>query len=259
MILGINGIVASSAFDKDYQAVLNYAITVGGATLPSTSQQIKQNKLVVDLKAAGIWQKLDTFGVFATDGNSTFARIDWIRLVTMSEFNSPTFTTNSGFKGNGTSAYIDTGFNSQVGPNYTLNNASFGYKLYAARTTTNAAENIYGNGNDGLSAYLRSSAPPRIYFNANGGFVLTTAFVFNTVQFVNVNRTSSTGVNIYGNGSLIETKSLTSSLISSSPFTVFKSGTVYTNAGVSIIYAGADMTSFAASFNTITNNYTTSL
>jgi hypothetical protein len=54
-------------FDADYQAVLNYA-TTQGYTLPSAGQQTLQNQLVVDLKAGGIWAKLDTFGVFATDG-----------------------------------------------------------------------------------------------------------------------------------------------------------------------------------------------
>jgi hypothetical protein len=56
-----------------------------------------QNQLVVDLKDGGIWSKLDTFAVFATDGDSDFALIDWIRLSDYTAFNSPTFTTNQGF------------------------------------------------------------------------------------------------------------------------------------------------------------------
>jgi hypothetical protein len=58
---------AAPLFDADYQAVLDYA-TTQGYTLPSAGQQTLQNQLVVDLKAGGIWSKLDTFGVFATDG-----------------------------------------------------------------------------------------------------------------------------------------------------------------------------------------------
>lgn len=98
--------------DPDYQAVLDYA-TTQGYTLPSSSQQVLQNQLVVDLKAAGIWSKLDTFAVFATDGSSDFALIDWKRLTDYTAVNSPTFTANEGFEGNGTSAYINT--------NYTFN------------------------------------------------------------------------------------------------------------------------------------------
>ena len=58
-----------SGFDTDYQAVLNRATTLG-YTLPSAPQQILQNQLVLDLKAGGIWDKLDTFALFATNGSN---------------------------------------------------------------------------------------------------------------------------------------------------------------------------------------------
>jgi len=96
-----------------------------GYTLPSSAQQVKQNQLMLSLKAGGIWNKLDTFAVFATDGNSNFALIDWKRLSLYTQVNSPTFTTNQGFQGNGTSSYISTNFiPSTAGINFTLNNAS---------------------------------------------------------------------------------------------------------------------------------------
>ena len=99
-----------SGMDADYQAILDYA-TTQGYTLPSASQQALQNQLVVDLKDGGIWSKLDTFAVFATDGDSDFALIDWKRVTDYTAVNSHTFTTNEGFEGNGTSAYIDTNYN----------------------------------------------------------------------------------------------------------------------------------------------------
>jgi hypothetical protein len=115
---------AAPSFDADYQAVLDYA-TTQGYTLPSSGQQTLQNQLVVDLKAGGIWSKLDTFGVFATDGDSDFALIDWIRLSDYTAINSPTFTTNEGFTGNGSSSYINSNYNPNTsGVNYTLNDAS---------------------------------------------------------------------------------------------------------------------------------------
>jgi hypothetical protein len=98
-----------SGMDADYKAVLDYA-TTQGYTLPSASQRLLQEQLVIDLKDAGIWSKLDTFAVFATDGDEDFALIDWKRLSQYTAVNSPTFTTDEGFTGNGTSAYIDTNF-----------------------------------------------------------------------------------------------------------------------------------------------------
>jgi hypothetical protein len=87
-----------SGMDADYKAILDYA-TTQGYTLPSASQQLLQEQLLIDLKDAGIWSKLDTFAVFATDGDSDFALIDWKRLTDYTAINSPTFTSNEGFHG----------------------------------------------------------------------------------------------------------------------------------------------------------------
>jgi len=101
-----------SGTDADYQAVLDYA-TTQGYTLPSASQQALQNQLVVDLKDAGIWSSLDLFYVFATDGDSDFASINWKDPNNFEciEVNSPTFTSNQGFASNGTSSYLNTDYN----------------------------------------------------------------------------------------------------------------------------------------------------
>ena len=115
MILASHGIIGSSivqfAFDADYQVVLDYG-TTQGYTLPSESQQLLQNQLVVDLKDGGIWSGLDLFYVFATDGDSDFASINWKDPNNFEciEVNSPTFTSNQGFASNGTS-YLNTDYN----------------------------------------------------------------------------------------------------------------------------------------------------
>ena len=115
MILSSHGIIGSSivqfAFDADYQAVLDYA-TTQGYTLPSASQQILQNQLVVDLKDGGIWSGLDLFYVFATDGDSDFATINWKDTTNFqcTKVNSPGFTTNIGFS-TSVSNYLNTNYN----------------------------------------------------------------------------------------------------------------------------------------------------
>jgi len=112
MITGYSNIitVTTSGFDSSYQAILNYA-TAQGYTLPSSTQQSKSNQFVLDLKSNGLWSKLDSLSIFKTDGSSNFALVDWIRLTTHGLVNSPTFTSNVGFTGNGTSAYIDPHWN----------------------------------------------------------------------------------------------------------------------------------------------------
>ena len=111
----IGGGGSASAFDSDYQAVLDRASTLG-YTAPSASQQTLQNTLVTDLKTAGIWDKLDALYIMANDGSREFGRLNWAAPSTfeLSEVNSPTFTSNQGFTGNGTSSTLDTGINMGV-------------------------------------------------------------------------------------------------------------------------------------------------
>jgi len=97
-------------FDPDYQAVLDFA-TAQGYTLPSAPVQTAQNTLMVALKSAGIFTKVDRLYIFATDGNADFAGINWANPATTTNalrVNSPTFQTKQGFIGNGVSAYINT-------------------------------------------------------------------------------------------------------------------------------------------------------
>jgi hypothetical protein len=109
-VRGISGIQSIGvSFDADYQAVLDYA-TTQGYTLPSAGQQLLQNQLVVDLKDRGIWNTLDLMYLFATNGDSDFATINFKNAnnFQLIKVNSPTFTTNVGFTGDGSTAKLST-------------------------------------------------------------------------------------------------------------------------------------------------------
>jgi hypothetical protein len=249
-----------TSFDADYQAVLDYA-TTQGYTLPSAGQQTLQNQLVVDLKAGGIWSKLDTFGVWATDGDSDFALIDWKRLSQYTAVNSPTFTTNVGFQGNATSSYIDSNYNPAInGVNLTLNSVSFGWYQAAARTTSNIGENNWGIGTS-AGLWVRPLTPPRAYVNNSTLFLTATSLVFNTNQLVSVNRPNIITINVYGNGVLLDTDSTRNSTsISSNNILAFKNtSSIYNNPTLSMVYAGGDLTTEASDFYNAWNTYRTSI
>jgi hypothetical protein len=178
--LGLIGSTDFTGIDPDYQAILDYANTKG-YTLPSNSQQLLQNDLVKDLKAAGIWDKLDTFSVFATDGDSDFALIDWIRLTDYTAVNSPTFFTNLGFKGFGSSAYINTNYTpSTQGINYTSSDASFGVfwdknsattgYLLGSRTGADANANFLNAAGLNINSINSNSTANRDVFRQNYDF-----------------------------------------------------------------------------------------
>lgn len=154
-----------SGMDADYKAILDYA-TTQGYTLPSASQQLLQEQLIIDLKDAGIWSKLDTFAVFATDGDSDFALIDWKRLTQYTAFNSPTFTSNQGFKGNGTSSYVNTNYNPTInGVNFSQNSASIGGYQFNSSTDVNCD----------FGALQTTPFSIRCHFSGNGGIAINTS------------------------------------------------------------------------------------
>ena len=232
MILGVHGLVASSisGLDADYQAVLDYA-TTQGYTLPSTSQQTLQNQLVVDLKAAGVWSKLDTFAVFATDGDSDFALIDWINLSQYTAVNSPTFTTNEGFTGNGTSSYLDLNYDPTVdGVNYTIDDAAWGQYVFTLNTSNYSfGSSAFGN------RFAISASAQRIncQVNAAGHSAATTGL--NGLQ-----RTSSSiSKSLLNDGSIGSDVTASPSLLDGQSFYVNRWRTSYANAKVSIQFVSS--------------------
>ena len=110
-----------------YKAVIDYA-TAQGFTLPSVGQQAEQKILLDAMIDAGIWQKLDVFYNFFTDGDANFAKINWKKPGTYQAVGTghePTFIPNSGFKGNGSSQYLDTGWAPSNGVLSVQNDASY--------------------------------------------------------------------------------------------------------------------------------------
>ena len=258
---GASGAAAppTPSFDADYQAVLDYA-TTQGYTLPSSGQQILQNQLVVDLKDAGVWSELDTFGVFATDGDSDFALIDWIRLTDYTAVNSPTFVTNSGYLGDGVSACIATGLDLRdSGLNWNdTNGGIFGGYFYDMGTS--------GNYNLGTAAdtYLRDRRQPRVDTKiASVAAVLYTnsnPIIGNLAAI----RENSTQISVFNNETIFRdsvTLNVDSTSGSDLTFLAFSNtGIVGDDSGISIGYAGGIKTdSDYLALNTATQNYISAL
>jgi len=245
--------IVGFAYDTDYQAILDYA-TTQGYTLPSESQRLKQNTLLIALKDAGVWSKLDTFTNFATNGSSNFALIDWKRLTQYTAVNSPTFTTNEGFMGNGTSSYIDTNFNpSTQNTNYILNNAS----RYAYVFSGSLTQRFDGNSLDSNNMRLGNYTTHKI--NSGTVNVLNSAFAYSTAKGMkSIHRTTSTNISLY-NASVGETRLLTSANLPNANQFIFRAGSVYVDTEISMYAMGANLVTENTAFVTAYNNYITSL
>jgi len=253
---------STEAYDPDYEAVINYAISQG-YNLPSYSQQLKQNQLVLDLKDGGIWSKLDTFAVFATDGDEDFALIDWKTLTQYTAVNSPTFTTNAGFNGNATSSYINSNFNPlNDSIHMQTNDASFGMYIKTAGTITNRGHGNFSTAN-GAGIYLNpnGTGAVRIWMNSGGVF---SGNNLNRVGFYQIDRSSSLNVNYIKNGVQIENTTIDSTFRPDGNL-YFLASLIGSSAGdfnddqLSLVYAGSSLNSEKANFNNAVNTYITSL
>ena len=256
MIRATVGILAGvgGGFDADYQAVLDYA-TTQTYTLPSESQQALQNQLVVDLKSAGVWSKLDTFYVFATDGDREYAAINWKdpNSFEITEVNSPTFTTDVGFTGNGSSAYLDPSYNQGTdGVNWSNPNGSFGVWVDTAATTNSHSYVGYTSGNStlrrGTSKVINSvscNQPSSVSGDVN-----------NTFMHININ---STNGELFYNGTSQSTGTGTYSDASTMTFLAENGTYFFSNATISIGFFGGDLYSEQSDFYTAVNSYITSI
>jgi hypothetical protein len=239
------------SFDADYQAVLNYG-TTQGYSLPSAGQQVLQNQLVVDLKSGGIWSKLDTFAVFATDGDSDFALIDWKRLTDYTAVNSPTFTADEGFTGNGTSSYVDCNYNGLTnGVNYANDSA---HQMVWAMVFGASIELATNNLSQPRQSIRRSSS-------GNNGINSSTSASGSSnsaVGFIMFSRYNSSNYNQYNNGSLLANVTQPRNSTGGTSL-VLRSNLGYSNSTIAAASLGADLSSEASSYYTALNTYITSL
>lgn len=239
-------------YDSDYKAVLDYA-TTQGYTLPSVSQRLKQSVLLSSLKTDGVWSKLDTFANFATDGSSNFALIDWKRLTQYTAVNSPTFTTNEGFTGNGTSSYINTNFNPAInGVNYQLNNASRYLYLKMGVVGSRLDGNLISTN------FMRFGSFSTHNINSASGVSLVPSFsLVGDSSMKAMNRTSSTNVEMFNGTTQGSSTALSSVLPNSSQF-ILRQDNLYSASKVSMYAMGASLvsenTAFVNAFNTYINS-----
>jgi hypothetical protein len=103
---------------RDYLA-LALAIFAAFTTPPTTARKEIINNVVADLVLSGVWNELDVLHVYAA-ADSQAALINWKSPGTFNGtlFNAPAFAADRGFTGNGSNAYISTGYTPDGSLNY---------------------------------------------------------------------------------------------------------------------------------------------
>lgn len=257
-LLGAGQGQINATYDTDYLAVLNRGVALG-YTLPTLFQRALQNKLVIDLKAAGVWAKLDVFYNFANNGSKEFATLNW-KAPTLNQctlINSITFNTNQGFTGNGTSTYVDTNFQLASGVNYTLNNAS-----RCVYINTTSGNGVYdGNSLAATNTFKTGTSTAQRINQALLG--ISPAFVYNTNGgidgFKSIHRTTGSLITLF-NGTTSETRNqVSSSPLAATNHLLLRSTTSYAAHTISMFSAGASLVSENTAFATAYYNYMVSI
>jgi hypothetical protein len=244
----INDVVA---IDVDYQALLDYW-TLQGFTLPTPAHQTSQNQHVIDLKAAGLWDSMDFYHVYAND-NIDIAKTNWKNPGTYDaiEVNAPTFTAIQGFNSDGFSSWLGTSYNPFLGGvNYTLNDAAIG--VYALTDST-GPDYYIGNGDSRIRK--RSDGPNRINSTSTYSFAHLT---MGAVQ--SVSRDSATTISA-SSGQTVVNISNTSTGISNATMEILSSGlgSAPYDGIVSMAFSGSNITGKQAQLDTIFNTYISAL
>lgn len=252
----INSYRYAAAYSDDTQAWLDQ-LSSNAYTVPSAGQAGNIDTMVVSLNTAlsvsNLSSHFDFFYIHANDGSSDAGGVN---LVTPASFectqvNSPTWTSNQGFTGNGSSSYLDTNYNlSTDSTNYLQNDACMGIWY---RTLSTGTANVIGirDGANG-AAMIDTTSVIRSRLN-----VTLASYEEDTVAtgLWQINRTGdTTNQQHYVNGSVGSSGSGVSSTVALFNYNVYilaqnNAGTAgtYSDGQIAISYAGASMTATQAS------------
>lgn len=202
------------------------ALIAAMATPPSSGRQQAITTCIGSLKAAGVWSKLDLLYVLAA-ADSQAAGLNWLNPSTfaLSAVSSPTFTTDRGYTGNGTSSYLDTGWDIATnGVTATLNSAHIGAYCFG---TGSLVVNDFTTG-----TAVNNVCAIRTMSGTNGGGKVNSTSIINTSALARVApfhmlvaRRDAVTTLMFTNGAPDASASIASTSLSSSDLNFFRSNT----------------------------------
>lgn len=227
-------------FEPEYVTILE---KVNNANQPLFNNNYvfkNHNIFIKNLKAAGIWNKLDVLYVFALGSAGADPIYDYFRTLNWKnpDLYQATLVNSflrgtQGIQRNGASlSYVDTNFVPSIhGVNYTLNDASR-YTYRQAVSGSGAIDGTATSNNNNLSTSGGSNQNRINSTNTHSSSVATTA------QAVSINRLSSTSVKI-SNDATISSRTQTSTALPSESQLILRNGGSYGAHRMSVYAMGA--------------------
>lgn len=214
-------------------------------TPPTAARKILINNLIVALLAAGVWSQLDILYLLAASDNQA-ARLNWINpaILTISPVNSPAFSADRGYTGDGASSYLNTTYNLTTGGQLAAqdNNCGGIWSL-----TNNAGAGVADFGGTDLSLNTRDASNNFATRDAS-----TTADSSGAVTTANghllITRSAAASYDKYKNAALLTNQVRTSGAFSSQAlFGLARnngsgSGTAFSTRQLAAMHVGAALT-----------------
>lgn len=234
-----NGDVAVRARGIDPAAA---ALIARMTAAPDPARAALIEALIVAIKAAGIWSKLDALWVLAAH-DAQAARLNWIADgFNLSAVNAPAFTANRGYTGNGSSSYLDSGFNAATaaGARFVQNSAHLG--VWCATNVT-ASASVFGGG--AVNSFVRprvtgNKMQARVNQSASSDF--GTGSIATSAGHSIVLRTGAGGQSCYRDASLIGSDAVASAAPTSGNVIVLGNGsTEYSTVRVAAAHLGGGL------------------
>lgn len=249
-----NVAAGGSAYDPDYQAVLDYCIA-NSIPLPADVKKSSDNQRVIDDKANGLFDRCDYYFIFDGEADVAYKLVCYKRLISATPFGSLIWST-SGVQGNKANAYINIHYKpSTDAVNYSLNDASINAVLFDIGTGGGTISSSRASLNDYPHRFTLNNGNEN-YIGLNGSELGFRSFSTLAVIGLNsLNRYTPTGVSF--NEQVEEATS--SDTLSNGEFLLFANNRfyipsidTYSDAGVSHFFAGASINDI---YNTVKASY----
>lgn len=229
------------------------------STPPSSSRKSAINNLIKSLQVGGVWAKLDALYVFAA-ADSQAALLNWVSTnYNATAQNSPTFTADRGFSGNGSSSYISSNFNPSTAssPKFVQNSAHVA--AYSRTSGVIAAiADIGQEGSDNVRVAFRSTSDAtNVRLNSASGASGTNSD--GSGNFI-ANRASASSQALYRNSVSIGSSTDTSSSVVSSNVTFLRRNAAYSTRQLASASIGSALSSDErAAYDAAIQNYMTAV
>ena len=265
MLLRRSLLYGQIAIDPLYQAVLDYA-TANSIPLPDATLRAKQNAYAVALRSAGLLDKWDVKYVFACHDRD-FAKINWMNPGTYNctENGTLVFTANVGFRSNGSTGYLNSGWRPILdGSLYTLNDSSVAWFVENDRGVVEADFGVRQSvTTNRLFAVSRNASDTKVGV-INQGNTSTTTTSTNSIGRHLLERTASNAIRLSKDGVSETTGSgVSTSLFNGNMFICALNqggiGDSFSQKNISDLSAGASLGSLAVDDSNLWYDYFNSL